>query len=102
MGEVKLPWEDTVVHVFLDVLRFHDEVARAVRLVPFADRSIPVVGCTQLVIFKALLNRTQDWVDIEAMLDAGSVDLPGALAWISEIAGADSAQAQRMGTFRRS
>lgn len=34
-----------------------------------------------------LFHRTQDWTDIEAMLEAGTVDSADALRWVGEILG---------------
>jgi hypothetical protein len=45
-----------------------------VRQVPFEDTTIPVLACDDLTVLKAMFNRTRDWADIEAMLDAGALD----------------------------
>jgi hypothetical protein len=95
-GQVRLWWQDTPIDVFLNVHPFHDEVARGVRQVPFSGRVVPVLGCTSLAVFKALLSRTKDWADIEEMLQAGAMDLPDALASLGQIAGADAPALARM------
>ena len=33
--------------------------------------TIPILGAIELAVFKAFFNRTSDWADIEAMVDAG-------------------------------
>lgn len=99
-GQVRLWWDDTPIDVFLDTLRLHGEVARTVRMVPFANRTIPAVSCTALAIFKALFDRTRDWADIEAMVEARSIDIDEAIMWIKEIAGEDAAEAKRMADFQ--
>jgi hypothetical protein len=53
----------------------HAEAARNRRTVPFADTRIPVLGPTELAVFKAMFDRTRDWADIEAMVAARSVDM---------------------------
>lgn len=73
-GQARLMWEDTPVDVFLDTHEFHGDVASEVRQVPFEGVTIPVLGCQALTVFKAMFNRTRDWADIEAMLDAGAID----------------------------
>jgi hypothetical protein len=90
-GQVRVWWQDTPLDVFLDVHRFHRRVAEGVRGVPFAGREIPVLGCTALVVFKALFDRTRDWADIEAVAAAGAADLGEACAWVTQVLGADHA-----------
>jgi len=95
-GQVRVWWDDTPIDVFLDVHRFHAEAAEGVRQVAFEGRTIPVLGCTALAIFKALLDRTKDWADIEEMAAAAALDLPHAQAWIDRLLGAESGAARRM------
>ncbi len=95
-GQIRLWWQDTPVDIFLNVHRFHDEVAKGVREVPFSGRLIPVLGCTALAVFKALLSRTKDWADIEEMVAMGEMSLEDALAWVVEIVGSDDPAAARM------
>ncbi|HLM85103.1 MAG TPA: hypothetical protein VK272_02820 [Solirubrobacteraceae bacterium] len=99
-GQVRVWWEQTPIDIFFDVLPFHREVARNVRQVPFAGRTIPVVGCTALAVFKAMFDRTRDWADIEAMIEAKTLDVEDAVAWIREIAGQDSVEAQKLAALR--
>ncbi len=95
-GQVRVWWEDTPIDLFLDVHPFHAEVKAGVHTVPFAGRSIPVVGCTALVVFKTLLDRTKNWADIEAVAEAGAADIPEALAWVERALGADDQSTQRL------
>jgi hypothetical protein len=73
-GQVRVMWGDTPLDLFFDTHDFHREVADEIATVPFEDTEIPVLGCHALAVFKAMFNRTRDWADIEAMLDAGTVD----------------------------
>jgi hypothetical protein len=100
-GQVRVWWEDTPLDVFLDVHAFHREVAANVRLVPFAGREIPVLGCTAVVVFKALFDRTRDWADIEAIAEAGSADLTPAGAWVSALLGPNNSAARRLAALGR-
>ncbi len=88
-GHIRLWWEDTPIDIFLDVHPFHREVANSVRQVHFSGRLLPVVGCTALAVFKALLNRAKDWEDIEEMVAIGEIGLVDALAWAAQIVGAN-------------
>ncbi len=86
-GQVRVWWDDTPIDLFLDVHKFHAQVAAGVREVPFADRQIPVLDCTALVVFKALFDRTKDWGDIEAVVEAGSADMAEANTWVERVLG---------------
>jgi hypothetical protein len=95
-GQVRLWWEETPIDLFFSVLEFHDQVASDVRQVSFEGRSIPVLDCTALAVFKAMFDRPRDWVDIEAMIEARALDLGEASRWVREMAGADSAAARKL------
>ncbi len=95
-GQVRVWWEDTPIDLFLDVLSFHSERAKSVRHVPFMDRTIPVVGCTELTVFKAMFDRTRHWADIEAMVEASAIEVDEAVRWVEEMDGSGSARARRL------
>ncbi len=99
-GQVRLWWDDTPIDLFLDVHDFHRRVAHGVRWVPFEGHTIPVVGCTALVVFKALLDRTKDWADIEATIEAGKADVDEALGELGAMLGADSPPVRRLSALR--
>jgi hypothetical protein len=95
-GQVRVWWDDTPVDVFLDVHEFHRDVPGGVRRVPFEDREIPVLGCAALVVFKAMFNRTKDWGDIEAVVEAGALDATEVLGWLVRLLGADDPAVARL------
>jgi hypothetical protein len=95
-GQVRVWWDDTPIDVFLDVLPLHAEVAREVRRVPFAERTIPVLGCDALAVFKAMFDRTRDWADIEAIVEAKALDVEATAARIRQLDGAGSLRAARL------
>jgi len=95
-GQVRVWWGDTPIDIFLNVLPFHAQVARGVRAVPFMGRTIPVLDCGALAVFKAMFDRTRDWADIEAMIESGTLDVDETAARIRELDGRDSARAQRL------
>jgi hypothetical protein len=86
-GQVRLWWDDTPVDLFFDVHDFHRQVGAGIRLVSFLDRQVPVLACTDLVVFKARYNRTKDWADIEEMIEARTVDPDRALLWLTRLLG---------------
>ncbi len=88
-GQVRLKWGITPIDLFMSVLPFHDWVQAHVRQVPFEGRTIPVLNCTALTVFKAMFDRTRDWADIEAMVEARSFDMDETVRWIREFLGED-------------
>jgi hypothetical protein len=88
-GQVRLRWGITPIDLFLSVLPFHDRVQAHIREVPFEGRTIPVLDCTGLAVFKAMFDRTRDWADMEAMVEARTIDFDEATHWIREMVGDD-------------
>lgn len=72
-GQVRLMWDDTPVDLFFAVHDFHRQIASETRDVVFEGRTISVLACDALVVFKAIFNRTRDWADIEAAIKARTV-----------------------------
>lgn len=101
-GQVRLWWDDTPVDLFLDTHEFHSRVAQEVREVPFEGRTIPVLGCVALMVFKALFGRPRDWADIEDMLHAGRTTGPRALEQVRELLGPGDPVAYRLTGLTRS
>jgi hypothetical protein len=100
-GQVRLMWEETPVDLFLDTHAFHRRAAGDIIEVPFENAMIPVLGCETLLVFKAMFNRTRDWADIEAMLDAGAVDGARALETLQSLLGADDPSVIRLRALLR-
>ncbi len=99
-GQVRVWWEeDTPIDLFLDVHDFHSEVEKGVRWVSFEDRTIPVLGCLALAVFKALFDRTKDWADIEEMIRRGSFDVGEAVARLERLVGSDAPAVHRMASL---
>ena len=95
-GQVRLRWDDNPVDLFLSTVAFHDVAATRIRDVPFEKSTIPVLSPTDLTVCKALYGRGRDWVDIEAMRDAGTIDAPEALRWVAQMLGSDHPHYQRL------
>ena len=88
VGQVRVFWDDNPVDLF-STHAFHDQAEAEIVQVPFADTTIPVLGATELAVFKAFFNRTKDWADIEAMVDAETVDVHRAMGWLVDLLGPD-------------
>jgi hypothetical protein len=52
-------------------------------------------------VLKALFARPRDWVDIEAMVEARSLDVDEAMRWVREIVGEDP-RVERLAELRAS
>jgi hypothetical protein len=95
-GQVRLFWDDTPVDLFFATHRFHRHAGSHIEEVPFAGTTIPILGATELTVFKAFFDRTKDWADIEAMLDAGTVDTHTALGWLVDVVGGNDHRVSRL------
>lgn len=95
-GQVRVFCGEYPVNIFLSTNEFHDRAAENVRLVTFEGALIPILSADDLAVFKVFFNRRKDWVDVEAMVDAGSLHRPTLLATVSELLGADDARTQRL------
>jgi hypothetical protein len=91
-GQIRLLWDDIPVDLFFSTHAFHDLAWLELERVPFDGTTIPILGATELVVFKAFFDRTRDWADIEAMLEAHSPDVHTALGWLVDLLGADDSR----------
>jgi hypothetical protein len=74
-GQTRLWWDGTPIDIFFNSLPLHEVVAERVAWVPLDGRKIPVVDCASLIVFKALVDRGKDWVDIESIAEASSTSI---------------------------
>jgi hypothetical protein len=100
-GQIRLWWDETPVDLFFDYIPLHDEAARNRRTVPFESEQIPILGPVELAVFKVMFDRTRDWADLEAMTEAGSLDVSAVKKAVESLVGADDARLTRMDTLRR-
>ncbi|MEZ5249926.1 MAG: hypothetical protein R2713_12170 [Ilumatobacteraceae bacterium] len=94
--QVRLWWDDTPVDLFFAADPFHHEVARRCRSVPFAGRTIRVLGAEDLAVFKAMFDRPKDWVDIATMHESCALDLQVAADRLADLLGHDDARITRL------
>jgi hypothetical protein len=95
-GQARLWWGTTPVDVFLNTTSFHEDVAARVRWEPFAGTRLPFLACQDLAVFKAFFNRTKDWADLEAMRDAGALDVPAVAGVLATFLGGDDDRVARL------
>lgn len=102
-GQVRLTWGETPIDLFFSTGDFHDHASRRTRRVPFAGTTIPILGATELMVFKAFFDRTKDWADIEEMIAVGSADVHEVLGWLVDLLGGDDHRIDRLrGLIRES
>lgn len=89
-GQVRLMAGRYPIDVFLAVHEFHEEMRLMAAMRPFGNTELPYISATHLAVLKAMFNRNKDWVDIEAMLIHGSVDVSRAIGWLVILLGIDS------------
>lgn len=95
-GQARLRWNTTPVDVFLNTTGFHERVASRVRWEPFAGRELPFLACDDLAVFKAFFNRTKDWADLEAMQEAGTLDVTAVAGVLASFLGGDDERIARL------
>lgn len=96
--QVRLMWDDTPIDLFFATSDFHREVHRRCLTVPFAGRMVRVLCPDDLAVFKAMFDRPKDWVDIDAMDDANTLDRSRASSRLAGILGVDDPRIARLAT----
>jgi hypothetical protein len=96
-GQARVMWDGTPIDLFFSYDPFHDAAERDRRQVPFGDATIPILGPDHLVVAKVVFDRPKDWVDVDALLAAGTVlDTAEVLRWVGRIAGDDDPRYDRV------
>lgn len=94
--QVRLWWDDTPVDLFFAASDFHLQVATRTRRVPFAGSHVNVLAAEDLAVFKALFDRSRDWVDIDAMAAAGALDRKVAAERLASVLDSDDPRIARL------
>lgn len=95
-AQTRLWWDTTPVDVFFNTTLFHADVASRVRIEKFGGADVPFLSCNDLAVFKAFFNRTQDWADLEAMQEAGTLDAPIVLGVLAAYLGGADDRVERL------
>ncbi len=99
-GQVRLWWGErgtgTPVDLFFPQGDLHQAVVREAVLAPFASAELPFLTATHLTVFKSMFARPKDWLDIEAMVRAGTVDVDAAVGWLESLFGPGDGHAARL------
>lgn len=94
--QVRLRWGRTPIDLFFRADALHDGVAQRAVLLPFATMQLPFVAADDLAVFKSLFDRPKDWLDIAAMIAAGSVDLDVVCNRVAAVVGEDDERIVRL------
>jgi hypothetical protein len=95
-GQARLWWDTTPVDLFLNTTPFHEQAAHRARYEEFGGADIPFLACRDLAVFKAFFSRTRDWADLEAMADAGTLDVAAVLGVLTLYLGGDDERVARL------
>jgi hypothetical protein len=96
-GQVRLWWGRIAVDLFFSYDPFHDEMAGAIRRVPFGDTRIPILAPEHLAICKAVFDRPKDWLDLEAMLAfTEPLDVDAIRSWLTRMVGPDDERLEKL------
>jgi len=95
-GQVRVWWDETPVDVFTNTTAFHEEVGERIRWEEFAGASVPFLDCRDLAVFKAFFDRTRDWADLEAMVEAGTLDVDGVVGVLARHLGNEDHRIERL------
>jgi len=96
-GQARVMWDRTPVDLFFAYDAFHDAAKDAIRTVPFADSSIPILAAEHLIVCKVVFNRPKDWVDIDAVLGTGTaLDVAEVLRWVGRVTGDEDPRYERI------
>lgn len=98
-GQIRLWWDETPVDLFFDYTPLHDEAARHRRTVPFEGEQIPILGPVELAVFKVMFDRTRDWADLEAMVEAGTLDISAVRKAVTRLVGTHDPRIARIGAL---
>ncbi len=91
-SQVRLWWRsaqlDTPIDLFLPASpRYHRLVVERARPAVFLGAEIKVLTAADLMVFKMLFDRRNDWADIESLIRADAGDPAEAAAWVAQIVG---------------
>lgn len=98
-GQTRLSWPEpnTPVDLFLPQHpTYHRLVIDRAVEVDFLGDGIKVLSATDLMVFKAMFDRSKDWVDIETLLDNQAGNPDEAAAFLREFLGGDDPRAARL------
>ena len=95
-GQARLWWLGTPIDAFLNTTDIQVGAAKCASWEAFAGRRLPFISCFHVALFKAFFNRTKDWADLEAMRDAGTLDIDAVKAALTQYLGEPDERIDRL------
>ena len=95
-AQARLWWGRHPVDLFLVNTEFHEEAGGRVRWEEMDSVRLPFLDCGDLAVFKAFFDRSKDWVDLEEMVRARTIDVPWVLGTLVEHLGGDDPRVERL------
>jgi hypothetical protein len=96
-GQARLMWEGVPIDIFLSTTEFHDAASRRTHVESYGgEDDVPFLDCSDLAVFKAFFNRSKDWVDLEEMVAAGTLDGDRALGVLLRYLGGGDERIERL------
>lgn len=95
-GQARLWWDGTPIDLFFNTTEFHEQAAARARWEPFGGQELPFLACRDLAVFKAFFNRGKDWVDLQAMVNAGTLDRQAVLGVLVDYLGPADVRVERL------
>jgi len=98
-GQARLWWGRTPIDLFFNTTEFHERAATRAHWERFGGTDLPFLACRDLAVFKAFFNRPKDWVDLQAMTDAGMLDRQAVLGVLVDYLGPADERIERLRTL---
>lgn len=91
-------WGPTRIDLFFAATEFHESMSERAREVSYEGATIPILSAEDILLAKAMFDRTQDWADIEAVCDlsGAELDLNYLKRWLELMIGLTDARAKRL------
>jgi hypothetical protein len=100
-GQVRLWWGRNAVDLFFSYDKFHEEMPRKARRVPFGDGTLQILSPEHLAVCKAMFDRVRDWIDIEQILIATDpVDLDEIEGLLNRMVGEDDPRVGKLAEIK--
>jgi len=99
--QVRLWWENTPIDLFLNGTEWHEQLINRIHWHPLGNVELPFLSCEDLAIFKAMFNRTKDWADLEAMRDAGRLNIPKVMTAVIEFLGVGDVRVEKLDALQK-
>ena len=97
-GQLRAKLAGRFVDLFFAHHAFHESCRERTALLPFGSTILPVLSAEDVVVFKALFNRSRDWGDIERVLgtQGARFDIEYVRRWLDDMLGAGSSERGRL------